>query len=164
MTGAGEGLLQGLVDPRYVFPNLRGPGLEEALGEMVRRLAAAGVIRDVQDLTRRLVERERLGCTSLGGGVAIPHCKSRDVEDVVLSIGLAPGGIDFHSADGMPVTLIFLILSPADQPAVHLQALARISRLLRTPGVVETLRRTSTREEIVEALREAQSSPTAAGA
>jgi nitrogen PTS system EIIA component len=164
LTGAGEGLLQGLVDPRYVFPNLRGPGLEEALGEMVRRLAAAGVIRDVQDLTRRLVERERLGCTSLGGGVAIPHCKSRDVEDVVLSIGLAPGGIDFHSADGMPVTLIFLILSPADQPAVHLQALARISRLLRTPGVVETLRRTSTCEEIVEALREAQSSPTAAGA
>ena len=131
---------------------------------MARRLAAAGVIRDVQDLTRRLVERERLGCTSLGGGVAIPHCKSRDVEDVILSIGLAPGGIDFHSADGVPVTLIFLILSPADQPAVHLQALARISRLLRTPGVVETLRRAGTREEILEALKEAQPSPMAAGA
>jgi mannitol/fructose-specific phosphotransferase system IIA component (Ntr-type) len=131
---------------------------------MARRLAAAGVIRDVQDLTRRLVERERLGCTSLGGGVAIPHCKSRDVEDVALSIGLAPGGIDFHSADGVPVTLIFLILSPADQPAVHLQALARISRLLRTPGVVETLRRASTGEEILEALKEAQASSTAAGA
>jgi mannitol/fructose-specific phosphotransferase system IIA component (Ntr-type) len=164
LTGAGEGFLQGLVDPRYVFTDLRGPGLEEGLGEMARRLAAAGVIRDVQDLTRRLVERERLGCTSLGGGVAIPHCKSRDVEDVVLSIGLAPGGIDFRSADSVPVSLIFLILSPADQPAVHLQALARISRLLRTPGVVETLRRASTREEILEALKEAQPSPAAAGA
>jgi mannitol/fructose-specific phosphotransferase system IIA component (Ntr-type) len=146
-----------------VFPDLRGPGLEESLGEMARRLAAAGVIHDVQDLTRRLVERERLGCTSLGGGVAIPHCKSRDVGEVVLSIGLAPDGIDFHSADGIPVTLIFLILSPADQPAAHLQALARISRLLRTPGVVETLRRATTREKILEALNEAQPSPTAAG-
>jgi mannitol/fructose-specific phosphotransferase system IIA component (Ntr-type) len=152
-----------MVDPRYVFPDLRGPGLEEALGEMARRLAAAGVVRDVQDLTHRLIERERLGCTSLGGGVAIPHCKSRDVDDVVLSIGLAPGGIDFHATDGVPVTLIFLILSPADQPAAHLQALARISRLLRAPGVVASLRRATTREEILESLKEAQSL-TAAGA
>jgi len=152
-----------MVDPRYVFPDLRGPGLEEALGEMARRLAAAGVVRDVQDLTHRLIERERLGCTSLGGGVAIPHCKSRDVDDVVLSIGLAPGGVDFQAPDGVPVTLIFLILSPADQPAAHLQALARISRLLRTPGVVASLRRATTREEILESLKEAQSL-TAAGA
>ena len=164
LTSAGEGLLQGLLDSRFVFADLRGPGLEEVLGELARRLAAAGVIRDVQDLTRRLIERERLGCTSLGGGVAIPHCKSRDVDDVVLAVGLAPEGIDFQAADGVPVTLIFLILSPADQPAVHLQALARISRLLRTPGVVETLRRAKTREEILEALKEAQTSLTAAQA
>lgn len=163
MTNAGDGVLPVMVDPRFVFPDLRGPGLEDALGEMARRLAAAGVVRDVQDLTHRLIERERLGCTSLGGGVAIPHCKSRDVDDVVLSIGLALDGIDFHAADGVPVTLIFLILSPADQPAAHLQALARISRLLRTPGVVASLRRATTREEILEALKEAQSL-TAAGA
>ena len=110
LTSSGEGLLQGLLDSRFVFADLRGPGLEEVLGELARRLAAAGVIRDVQDLTRRLVERERLGCTSLGGGVAIPHCKSRDVDDVVLAVGLAPEGIDFQAADGVPVTLIFLIL------------------------------------------------------
>jgi PTS system nitrogen regulatory IIA component len=164
LTHTGEGLLHGLLDPRFVFADLRGPGLEEALGELARRLAAAGVIRDVPDLTRRLIERERLGCTSLGGGVAIPHCKSRDVDDVVLAIGLAPDGVDFGAPDGVPVTLIFLILSPSDQPAIHLQALARISRLLRTAGVVETLRRAKTREEILEALREAQTSLTAAGA
>jgi mannitol/fructose-specific phosphotransferase system IIA component (Ntr-type) len=157
LTGEGENVLQGLVDPRYVFTDLRGPGLEDALGEMARRLAAAGAIRDAQELTHRLVERERLGCTSLGGGVAIPHCKSRDVSDVVLAIGRAPGGVDFCSTDGVPVTLIFLILSPADHPALHLQALARISRMLRRPGVAEGLRRAETREEILEALKEAPS-------
>jgi len=163
LTTGAEGPLHGLVDSRYIFTDLRGPGLEEALGEMSRRLAAAGVIRDAADLTRRLVEREKLGCTGLGGGVAIPHSKSRDVGDVVLAIGLAPEGIDFHAPDGVAVTLIFLILSPADQPAVHLQALARISRLLRTPGVVETLRAVTTREQLLDALREAQTTPTAAG-
>jgi mannitol/fructose-specific phosphotransferase system IIA component (Ntr-type) len=161
LTPQGEGVLQGLAETPYVFTGLRGPGLEDALAEMARRLAAAGAIRDVQDLTRRLVERERLGCTSLGGGVAIPHCKSGEVDDVVLAIGLAPEGIDFHATDGAPVTVIFLILSPVDHPALHLQALARISRLLRRPGVAEGLRRATTREEILEVLKEA---PSLAGA
>jgi len=159
-----EGPLQGLLDPRYIFTDVRGPGMEDVLGEMARRLAAAGAIRDAADLTKRLLERERLGCTSLGGGVAIPHCKARDVQDIVLAIGLVPEGVDFHSPDGMPITLIFLILSPPDQPALHLQTLARISRLLRTPGVGESLRRAGSREEILEALKGPQGSLTTAGA
>jgi PTS system nitrogen regulatory IIA component len=159
-----EGPLQGMLDPRFVFTDLRGPALEDVLGEMTRRLAAAGAVRDAADLTRRLVEREHLGCTGLGGGVAIPHCKSRDVGDIVLSVGLAPEGVDFHAADGVPVTLIFLLLSPSDQPALHLQTLARISRLLRSRGVVDNLRRASTREEIVEALRTPPAVPVAARA
>ncbi len=163
MTTGGEGPLQGLVDPGFVFTDLRGPGLEEVLGEMSRRLAAAGIIRDAADLTHRLVEREKLGCTGLGGGVAIPHAKSKDVGEVVLAIGLAPEGIDFHAPDGVAVTLIFLILSPADQPAIHLQALARISRLLRMPGVLENLRAVTTRQQILEALAGAPTIPTAAG-
>jgi mannitol/fructose-specific phosphotransferase system IIA component (Ntr-type) len=137
--------------------------MEDVLGEMARRLAAAGAVRDAGELTRRLIERERLGCTGLGAGVAIPHCKSRDVSDIVLAVGLAPQGVDFHAPDGQPVRLIFLILSPADQPAAHLQTLARISRLLRTPGTSEQLRRAATREEILEALRAPHASVTAAG-
>ena len=82
----------------------------------------------------------------------------------MLAVGLAPEGIDFRAPDGMAVTVIFLILSPADQPAVHLQALARIARLLRTPGIVESLRTVTRREEILEILRETQTTPTAAGA
>jgi fructose-specific phosphotransferase system IIA component len=158
----GEAPLQGLLDPRFVFSDLKGPGMEDVLAEMARRLAAAGVVRDVSDLTHRLIEREKLGCTGLGSGVAIPHCKSKDVQDIVLAIGLAPQGVDFHAPDGRPVTLIFLILSPADQPAAHLQTLARISRLLRTPGISDNLRRAATREELLEALKGPQGTLTAA--
>ena len=159
----GEAPLHGLLDPRFVFDDLRGENMEDVLGEMARRLAAAGAVRDVAELTKRLIEREKLGCTGLGAGVAIPHCKSKDVEDIVLSVGVTPQGVDFHAPDGKPVTLIFLILSPADQPAVHLQTLARISRLLRTPGIAESLRRATNRDEFLEALKGPQGSLTAAG-
>src|SRR5262249_50594823 len=172
----GEAPLPGLLDARFVFADLKGPGMEDVLGEMARRLAAAGVVRDVSDLARRLIEREKLGCTGLGSGVAIPHCKSKDVQDIVLAVGLAPQGVDFHAPDGQPVTPIFLILSPAGPPAPHLrtpppagqpaappQALARISRLLRTPGISESLRRARTREDVLEALKGPQGTLTAAG-
>ncbi len=158
LSPIGEGFLQGAMDLRLVFTDLEAKTLEQALNEMAHRLAAAAVVRDPADLARRLLERERLGCTGLGSGIAIPHCKLRDVSDIVLAIGTSQSGIDFHAADGVPVSLVFLILSPGEKPALHLQALARISRLLRTPGVAESLRRAATPGEILEALGEAETS------
>ena len=148
-----------MVNPGLVFTDLAGSTLEEALSELARRVAAAGVVRDAGDLARRLLERERLGCTGLGSGIAIPHCKHKEVGQIVLAIGSSREGVDFRAPDGVPVRLIFLILSPADAPALHLQALARISRLLRTPGLADNLRRAKTSEDIVDVLREAEGSP-----
>ena len=151
-----EGVGPGALVPRFVFTDLQSVTVQETLAEMARRLAAAGVVEDAEELTRRLLEREQLGCTGLGSGIAIPHCKWKGLSEIVVAIGSSRSGIEFHAADGVPVTLVFLILSPAQAPALHLQALARISRLLRTPGVAESLRRASTPEEILEALREAE--------
>jgi nitrogen PTS system EIIA component len=153
---AEAGLFSRLVDERFVFPDLASKTLEEALAEMAQDLARAGVVRDPEDLKRRLIERESMGSTGLGGGLAIPHCKLRELSDVVLSIGFSRSGIDFHAADGVPVTLIFLVLSPADAPALHLQALARISRVIRIPGVADSLRAASTPREVAETLRTAE--------
>lgn len=158
MSETSEGPLQALLDPQLVFTGLEATTLEEALAEMAHRLACAGVVRDPDALARRLLERERLGCTSLGAGIAIPHCKLKELTRIVVAIGSSRAGIDFHAADGVPVTLIFLILSPADAPSLHLQALARISRVLRMPGVAEHLTRASGAEEILGALKEAETS------
>jgi len=114
-------------------------------------------VRDPADLARRLLDRERLGCTGLGAGIAIPHCKLKDLDEIVLAVASCPEGADFHSPDGIPVTLIFLILSPAEAPALHLQALARISRLLKTPGVADSLRRAQTPQELFVAMKDAES-------
>jgi len=150
------------LDPRLVFPDLTARSREEALREIARKLAEAGVVSDAEDLARRLIEREGLGCTGLGGGIAIPHCKLKDLPHIVLSIARCREPVDFQAPDGKPVTILFLILSPAQAPALHLQALARVSRWLKTPGTAESLIRAKTREEILEAIREARTSLAAA--
>ncbi|MFN2387319.1 MAG: PTS sugar transporter subunit IIA [Thermoanaerobaculia bacterium] len=156
VSPAEAGFLQSLVESRLVFPELQARTMQEALTEIARRLADAGVVADAEDLARRLLERERLGSTGLGSGIAIPHCKLRELQDVVLAVAMSGPGVDFHSSDGIPVSLIFLILSPADMPALHLQALARISRAIRRPGVADRLRVARSAEEISGALQQAE--------
>jgi mannitol/fructose-specific phosphotransferase system IIA component (Ntr-type) len=150
------GFLGSLVDERRIYPDLAGGTVEEVLAEMAAGLARAGVIGDGEDAASRLVERERMGSTGLGEGLAIPHCKLKELSEVVLAVGVSHRGIDFHSSDAVPVTLVFLVLSPADAPALHLQALARISRVIRMPGIAENLLRKGTPAEIAAVLKEAE--------
>lgn len=156
MSPTDAGFFQSLVEEQRIFPDLAGSTVDEVLAEMAVGLARAGAVNDGEDVARRLVERERMGSTGLGDGLAIPHCKLRELSQVVLAVGVSRRGIDFVSSDGVPVTLVFLVLSPADAPALHLQALARISRVIRLPGVAETLRRSETAAEIAAALKVAE--------
>ena len=146
----------GLYDIRRVFQGLPGRTREEVLEELAFRLAQGGAVREPGELVTRLIERERLGCTGLGGGVAIPHCKLRDLAEVVVAVASTERPIDFGASDGIPVTLIFLVASPAEAASQHLQALASISRLLRAPGVVDGLRAARTPLELLGVLRGAE--------
>jgi PTS system nitrogen regulatory IIA component len=159
MNGGESRLFPRLVDERLIFPDLGGTTVEESLGELSAALARAGVVKDADDLARRLIDRERIGTTGLGGGIAIPHCKVHGLTDVVLAVAVSRSGVDFRAADGVPVTLIFLVLSPADTPALHLQALARISRVIRMPGVAESIRTAGSAGEIAALLRNAEREP-----
>lgn len=158
MSTSETSLLPRLVDERLVFPDVAATTFEEALREMSAGLARAGVIGDADDLARRLIERESMGSTALGNGLAIPHCKMRDLAEVVLAVGVSRAGVDFHASDGAPATLIFLLVSPTEAPALHLQALARTSRVIRMPGVAESLRSAATAAEISETLKAAERS------
>ena len=102
MNPADAAFFPGLVDESRIFPHLEGATLQESLAEMAAGLARAGVVSDGADLTRRLVEREGMGSTGLGGGLAIPHCKLHEIGAVVLAVGVSRGGIEFGAADGQP--------------------------------------------------------------
>jgi PTS system nitrogen regulatory IIA component len=147
----------GLVDPRLVFPRLVSRTLDAVLSEIAGLVAAAGVVPNAEHLADRLRKRERDGCTGVGQGVAFPHCRVEGLKGVVVAVGLSHDGIDFGAPDGIPITVLFLLLSPREEPALHLQALARLTRLARTPGLVDELRHADSADAIVRALRQAES-------
>lgn len=131
--------LGSLARPELIFTDLpQGEGAE-VLRSFAERIARLGLVRDEEQLLRRLQEREQLGSTGIGAGIAIPHCKLPGLRQGIVAIGIAPQGVDFGSADGQPVRLFFLVISPDNAPAEHLQVLSAISRWVKTGGHAERL-------------------------
>jgi nitrogen PTS system EIIA component len=157
--GAAESAAQreGAIDPRLVFRAVPGRTREEILEELSRRMAAIGAVPDAAELAARLLDREKLGCTGLGDGIAIPHCKLAGIERPAVAVASTEMPVDFGAADGKPITLIFLVVSPTNAAAAHLQALSRVSRMLRVPEVARRLREAGSTEELRAAVRAAES-------
>lgn len=123
--------LASLTRPELIFPDLLSRDRDAVLRELAGRIAKAGVVRDPEDLFQKLAEREQLGSTGIGSGVAIPHCKLPGLSHGIVAIGMVPDGVDFGAADGQPVRLLFVVLSPSASPGEHLQVLATISRWIK---------------------------------
>jgi PTS system nitrogen regulatory IIA component len=120
-----------ILDPAAIVPEMRAATKPNALQELAGALARLHPEIDQRRLTEVLLEREELGSTAIGEGIAIPHGKLPGVTAVAAAFGRSPHGIDFDSLDGSPTRLFFLLVAPEDSAGVHLKALARISRLLK---------------------------------
>jgi nitrogen PTS system EIIA component len=131
--------IAGLVTPRSVIAQLRAPTKRQVLQELARR---AGTMVGVGDrrIYDALAERERLGTTGIGNGVAIPHCRLGELTRLYGLFARLERPIPYEAIDDEPVDLLFLLLAPADAGAEHLKALARVSRLLRDRAMCEKLR------------------------
>ncbi len=136
------------------IPDLAGTNREEVLGRMVTRLREKGHIRDEKGILARLLEREAVQSTAVGGGVAIPHCFTDEVADLLVTVARVPAGIAFESFDGKPVQVIFLLLGNTRDHILHLKALARIARLIRATRFIERVAAAATVEEMVRAFEE----------
>jgi PTS system nitrogen regulatory IIA component len=145
--------LRSMVDPDLVFTDLQGSDPSSLLSALAERLAAGGAIPDAHDLHARLMEREQLGSTAIGHGVAIPHCKLSHIEKVVLAVVRVPEGISFETPDDQPVALFFVVISPQGNPASHLQALAAISKWIKDRGHLEAVRKVRSAQELYDCFR-----------
>lgn len=139
--------LADLLSPKAVVSKLHARCKREALSALADRAAAltgadASAIRDA------LMEREKLGSTGVGRGVAIPHGKIDGLAAMTGLLARLDQPIDFEAVDEQPVDLIFVLLAPADASAAHLKALAKVSRLLRDERVREALRGAETPEAL----------------
>lgn len=127
---------------KAILFDIKSAKKEDVIKELVDALIAAG---DVEKNHRNkviefLMERESLGSTAIGQGIAIPHAKCDCVTKLVGAFGLSKKGVDFDSLDGEPVYMFFLLLAPQDSAGPHLKALARISRIFKDKYFRENLR------------------------
>lgn len=137
-----------------VKAHLKAKGKKEVVEELVNFLVEAGEIEDKEELIKALLQRERLGSTGIGQGVAIPHAKSDVVRGVIAAFGRSPQGIEFDAVDGKPAHLFFLLVAPTDSTGPHLRALARLSRLLRDKSFREALRKADSDEDLVRVIKQ----------
>ena len=146
-----------LISTRGVIANLRASSKKQALQELARR--AAEITGEAERaIFEVLLERERLGTTGVGNGIAIPHGKLASLKRLYALFAKLETPIDFDAIDKQPVDLICLLLAPQTAGADHLKALAQVSRLLRDRGVCEKLRGASTPEAIYALLTETPAS------
>ena len=120
-----------ILSPEMVIADLKGATKPDVLNELAKALAANYKEIKLADLTAVLAERERLGSTAIGDGIAIPHGKLRGVTKIIGVFGRHAQGVDFDSLDGGPSHLFFVLVAPEDSASLHLKALARVSRLLK---------------------------------
>ena len=116
-----------------VLTQLTATTREGVIREMVDHLKASGKIEDAEALVQILLDREMLGSTGIGHGVAIPHGRLGGLNEILLVFGRSVEGVDFDAHDGNPVSLFFLLVAPEDSAGLHLKTLARISRVVKNP-------------------------------
>ena len=114
-----------------IVPDLKATDKESVIKELVTLLKDIGEISDQEKIVEIILEREKLGSTGIGQGIAVPHAKTDDVKQIVVAFGLSQKGVNFESLDEEPVYLIFLVLAPVDATGMHLKLLAKIARLLK---------------------------------
>lgn len=138
-----------------ILTELEGKTKKAVVAELVEVLAKKkSQMKNVDKVVEAIMKRESTGSTGIGQGVAIPHAKSEDVSKIVASLGISKTGIDFDSLDGEPVYIIFLMVAPPESISEHLQAIAKISRLLKDKFFRQSLRDAQTPSEIIKIIKE----------
>jgi mannitol/fructose-specific phosphotransferase system IIA component (Ntr-type) len=149
--------IQHLIEAEHVYLDLRARELVQAL-EAMAELAAPGIGLEPKTVVDALLERERLGSTSVGDGFAIPHCKIGNLKEIAIFLARFATPVEFGASDDRAVTFFFVVLSPPDQPASHLQVLSQIARVLKRAEIRNDLLEAPDVEAVLRVMREAAES------
>lgn len=144
-----------------VIPELGSSDRDSVISELVSALDAAGKLGEgnCKKLTKAVISREAEASTGMGKGIAVPHVKHKAVKDVIGTVGLCGAGIDFSALDKQPVYSVILLISPADFPDKHLQAMEKIFTHVQQEKFRKFLRQCQTAEQVEDLLKEADETP-----
>jgi nitrogen PTS system EIIA component len=140
--------LSDILEEENIIPDLKARDKKRTIEELTESVVKSNPSLDKDSLIRVLLERESLGSTAIGDGVAIPHGKYPGISMPIISFGRSRKGLDFEAIDGQPVFLFFLLVAPEDSASIHLKALARIAKLLKDSNFRKVLVEATTRKEL----------------
>lgn len=143
-------MLTDLLKERFINLELQGKDKKEIIYNLVELIATSKKLRNKKVFFKTMLERERLGSTGIGGGVAIPHAKSKAVAGFILVFARVSGGMDFGALDGEKTHLFFALASPEEKVGGHLKILAEISRLVKDKFIVEKLKKAKDAKEVLK--------------
>jgi len=139
--------IQDMLKQECIIENLKSRTKKEVLVELSDVFLQGDIDVSRDTVCEVLMEREKLGSTGIGDGIAIPHGKLAGLKNLIVSFGRSVTGVDFDSLDGKPVHIFFLLLAPENSAGQHLKALARISRMLKDVSFRESLLNAETSED-----------------
>jgi len=142
--------LPDLFKEKYIELDLKEKEKTKLIAELVDIAVKSKQIKDKKILFKAILERERLGSTAIGNGVAIPHVKIKGIKKPLLILGRSAEGVDFSALDGEKTYLFFMLISPQEEVGLHLKILARISHLVKDKFIVEHLKKVKAKHEIFE--------------
>lgn len=143
-----------LIKKERIAVPLKAQSKEGIIAELIDLLEGDGGLVNREDALRDVLQREALGSTGLEKGIAIPHAKTEAVKDMVLAVGIAPGGVNFQALDGNPSKIFFMILAPPDQSGPHIEALSEIAQATRSGAFLRLLEAAQNAEEVLELFQE----------
>ncbi len=139
--------------PEAITIDLKAHDKKAAINEIVEMLAKAKKVKKTSEVIATVLEREKLGSTGIGQGVAIPHGKTDAVNEQIGALGISQKGIEFNSLDGEPVFLMFFLVGPVEVTGQHLKALSRISRLFKDKFFRQSLREAKSVDEVIKIIQ-----------
>ena len=141
-----------LLTDALIKVDLEGIDKEEVIEELIELLVRMGRITDRRAAREAIMTREARQSTGIGRGVAIPHGKSSTIGQLTAALGISKRGIEYDALDGEPVKVVFLLLAEADNPGPHVEALASLARLFKTPNFIERLLAARTPRELYDVI------------
>jgi fructose-specific phosphotransferase system IIA component len=143
-------ILTQILQPTCIKAPLASKNKDDAIEELINLLADSGGLSDRGEALEAVMTREQTRSTGIGSSIAIPHGKCTATKELVMAVGIASEPIEFDSIDNKPVTIILLLVSPPDQTGPHIQALARISRLMLDEQFKSQLEKAASPEEVYD--------------
>ncbi len=141
--------LSNLLKENLIELDLKGETKAEIIDELVGIVGKAGKVRNRKALADGLMEREKLGSTAIGNGVAVPHAKIDGIKQTILAFGRSANGVDFNSLDGEKTHLFFMLISPKEDIGAHLKILAKISHLIKDRFMVGLFKKAKSKKEVL---------------